>query len=472
MNKKLILTLTTIFTLICLPSCGEEDLGYKAPTRTLNFYALNDFHGAFLYDEEAKQAGLSKIGNFLIEQKTIDPENTFIISSGDMFQGGAESNITKGTVVIEAMNEIGFDSMTIGNHEFDWGESTLISMKEQMNFPLLGINVFYEDENGGNTENRPSYLAPSTIVKKEGIKVGIIGSIMPNIDNSIIATIADDFYFDTSKKLIKEEANRLRNDENCDIVVLSAHDGQKSYYDDLTCLDAVFLGHEHEKMEGKYKSGIPYVQGQNYGTYLSHISLDLELENNHYKVVSSEVENIDTFSTFTENSTQIDNIYSKYEDDIAAIRDKVLYTFESDVSKSKFGSYIAESILNYANSETEVVSSLGCINSGGSVRDDVLAGEFTYGDLIKVYPFENTFCLIKIKPEDYSSYYSASGLYKSYYDNSTNKPFINNDSYTYIATIDYIAYQNNRIKEEIIDYQDVLCRDIVADNLLKNGFTL
>ena len=49
MNKKLILTLTTIFTLICLPSCGEEDLGYKAPTRTLNFYALNDFHGAFLF---------------------------------------------------------------------------------------------------------------------------------------------------------------------------------------------------------------------------------------------------------------------------------------------------------------------------------------------------------------------------------------------------------------------------------------
>ena len=47
MNKKLILTLTTIFTPICLPSCGEEDLGYKAPTRTLNFYALNDFHGAF-----------------------------------------------------------------------------------------------------------------------------------------------------------------------------------------------------------------------------------------------------------------------------------------------------------------------------------------------------------------------------------------------------------------------------------------
>lgn len=225
-------------------------------------------------------------------------------------------------------------------------------------------------------------------------------------------------------------------------------------------------------MEGKFKSGTPYVQGQNYGIYLSHISLDLELENNHYKVVSSEVENIDTFSTFTENSTQIDNIYSKYDDDIVAIRDKVLYTFLSDVSKSKFGSYIAESILNYANSETEVVSSLGCINSGGGVRDDVLVGEFTYGDLIKVYPFENTFCLIKIKPEDYSSYYSASGLYKSYYDNSTNKPFINNDGYTYIATIDYIAYQNNRTKEEIIDYQDVLCRDIVADNLLKNGFTL
>ena len=466
--KKLV-TFLFIVSLSFITSCSqEEDLGYKAPERTLNFYALNDFHGAFLYDEESEQAGLSRIGNFLIEQKENDPENTFILSSGDMFQGGAESNITRGEIVIEAMNEIGFDSMTIGNHEFDWGEDVLKEMASQMEFPFLGINVFYEK---GNNDERPSYLAPSTIVKKEGIKVGIIGSIMQNIDSSIIATIAEDFYFAPAIDMIEEEAKRLKNNENCDIVVLSTHDGAYRGYKDLENVDAVFLGHEHDKLEGKYDTGVPYVEGLNYGTYLSHISLDLKLENNHYKVVDSSVENIDTFSTFLTNSPQIDTIYSRYEDEISAIRDEILYTFDLRVSKNNFGRYIAKSLLDYANQNTEYDVSMGCINSGGGVRDNILPGEFTYGDLIKVYPFENVLAVLKIKPEDYGSYYSRSGLLKYYHDD-TDEPIINSDGYVYIATIDYVAYQNNYTKEEIIPFETTLCRDIVATNLKTNGYSI
>ena len=160
----------------------------KQEERTLNFYALNDFHGAFMYDESYHQTGLSKIGSFLSSQKEKDPENTIILSSGDMFQGGAESNITRGKIVIDSMNEIGFDSMTIGNHEFDWGEETLIEMKNQMNFPLLGINIFY-----ANTNKRPSFLTPSTIVEREGIRIGIIGSIMSGIQDSILSTISSNY---------------------------------------------------------------------------------------------------------------------------------------------------------------------------------------------------------------------------------------------------------------------------------------
>lgn len=83
-----------------------------------------------------------------------------------MFQGGAESNITYGDVVIDAMNIIGFDSMTIGNHEFDWGEEVLSAMASKMDFPLLGYNIYYK-----GTLNRPSYLKPSTIIKKKVLKL-------------------------------------------------------------------------------------------------------------------------------------------------------------------------------------------------------------------------------------------------------------------------------------------------------------
>lgn len=458
---------------LLLTSCSNTSNEVKVEERTLNIYALNDFHGAFLFDEKNEQAGLSRIGQFLINEKENNPQNTIVLSSGDMFQGGAESNITYGEIVIEAMNTIGFDSMTIGNHEFDWGEEKLKEMAGKMEFPLLGINVFYEND-GENTNIRPSYLAPSTIVDFDGLDVGIIGSIMSSIDDSIIATIADDFYFAYSQNLIIDEANRLRNEENCDIVILSSHDGSYRLYEDLSeYVDAIFLGHEHEKLEGKYENGVPYVEGLNYGTYLSHISLDLKLNsNNRYDVVSSTVENINCFETFTEESNDVDEIYNKYKSGIEEIRDEVLYTFDSSVSKSRFGRFIAYSLLNYVNQKMDVgfISSMGAINSGGGVRDNVSEGAFTYGDLIRVYPFENTLSILKVTPEIYEkSYVSQTGLYKVF-ENDNNEPVINEDGFCYIATIDYVAYKSTYPKEDIIDYSSISCRDIVANTLKTEGF--
>ena len=342
-----------------------------------------------------------------------------------------------------------------------------------MEFPLLGINVFYEND-GENTNIRPSYLAPSTIVDFDGLDVGIIGSIMSSIDDSIIATIADDFYFTYSQNLIIDEANRLRNEENCDIVILSSHDGSYRLYEDLSeYVDAIFLGHEHEKLEGKYENGVPYVEGLNYGTYLSHISLDLKLNsNNRYDVVSSTVENINCFETFTEESNDVDEIYNKYKSGIEEIRDEVLYTFDSSVSKSRFGRFIAYSLLSYVNQKMDVdfISSMGAINSGGGVRDNVSEGAFTYGDLIRVYPFENTLSILKVTPEIYQkSYISQTGLYKVF-ENDNNETVINEDGFCYIATIDYVAYKSTYPKEDIIDYSSISCRDIVANTLKTEGF--
>ena len=459
-------------SLLSISSCGknEEDLGIKVESRTLNFYALNDFHGAYLYDEDYDQIGLSRIGNYLIEQKEKDPENTFIIASGDMFQGGAESNITYGKVVIEAMNTIGFDAMSIGNHEFDWDEDILKEMESQMNFPLLGINVFYEEENNNDISslNRPSYLLPSTVIKKEGIKVGIIGSIMPNIDSSIIASVADKFYFADSLKLIEDEIDKLRTKENCDIVILSTHDGNYSYYEDISSsLDAIFLGHEHERIEGKYKeSNVPYVEGQNYGSYLSHISLDLKLnKDNHYEVIDSRVNNIETFSNplFNKENEEINKTYLVYKEEIEKIRDEVLFTFKEDISKSKFSRFVAYSLKEYAtNISPRLAIDSAFINNGG-IRDNISNGEFTYGDLIRIYPFENKLAILEF--DDYRLYEAYIGSKSNVVRNET---IVSVDNKFYCATIDYVALSAYGYSNMIL--LDDFARDIVASILKDEGF--
>lgn len=473
MNKRLKYLLLLPVTLFLFTSCNnkEEDLGIKVEERTLNFYALNDFHGSYLYDEDYTQTGLSKIGKYLMDKKDSDPENTFILSSGDMFQGGAESNITYGEVVIEAMNIIGFDSMTIGNHEFDWGEEVLSAMASKMDFPLLGYNIYYK-----GTLNRPSYLKPSTIIKKEGLKVGIIGAIQPGIGNDILPTISDDFDYLTQYDEIKDEAYRLKTSENCDIVVLSTHDGGYLQYEDITekfndnqnYIDAVFLGHDHRTRKGKYiQTKVPYAEGGCNGEYISHISLNLKLKDNHYIVESSTSNYIYTFTTCLEDSNEINANYETYRSEVEAIRDEVLYEFDYGVSRYEFGEYIAYSLAKYVNEETLLDTnkvSLGLINTGG-VRSDLSEGTFTYGDLIKIYPFENVLCVLKVDSSDYD-YYAGSSSYYNYID----EYYEDNEGYCYIATVDYVAYQKGNVKEEIIAFEEYTCRDIVANILKEEGY--
>ncbi len=76
-------------------------------------------------------AGIYKIGDFLIKEKQNSPETTLIISAGDMFQGTAVSSMTRGRKpVVDAMNIIGFDAMTLGNHEFDWGIDVVLKYQD------------------------------------------------------------------------------------------------------------------------------------------------------------------------------------------------------------------------------------------------------------------------------------------------------------------------------------------------------
>lgn len=467
MKKIYSLLMIVFFSLISFTSCkGEEDLGFKVEERTLNFYALNDFHGAYLYDEDYEEIGISKLGEFLIKEKEVDPENTFVICSGDMFQGGAESNLTYGQILIDAMNIIGFDSMTIGNHEFDWGEDVLKEMEASMNFPLLGINVFYNENN-----NRPEYLESSVIIKKEGIKVGIIGAIMPGIEEDILATIAKDFSFPSNIDLIKEEASRLKNNENCDIVILSTHDGEyKRYIDLVGYIDALFLGHDHDVKEGyldEENKLIPYIEGGTKGNYLSNIELELKLENNHYKVVGARSENIETFndSRFSNFNSVIDASYQEYASTIEPQRDKILYSFDTSVGKGNFAKFVAYSLFSYVtNYDPKVDVTAGVINGGG-IRDDISKGEFTYGDLIRIYPFENRLCILEFDPNMYPLFINGQEyVYKS------NPPIVV-DGYYYVATIDYVAYKNTTISlaTKIVDY-DITCRDLVAEFLQNEGY--
>ena len=135
------------------------------------------------------------------------------------WQGGIESNKTKGNIITDAMNIIGFDAMSIGNHEFDWDEDAIIKNVEMMNFPFLNSNIFYADSN-----LRPNYFTPSTLIERNDVKVGFIGTISKSCEDDILYSVVKKFKFEYPREYYINESNKLR-ESGADIVVILAHDG-------------------------------------------------------------------------------------------------------------------------------------------------------------------------------------------------------------------------------------------------------
>ena len=222
----------------------------------LDMFAINDLHGKVF--DSASQCGVDEMTTYL-KNAYKNEDHVLILSSGDMWQGSLESNLTKGLIVTEWMNELDFASMTIGNHEFDWGEEYIAANAEVAEFPFLAINIYDSD-----TDKLADYCTPSVIVERGGAKIGIIGAI-GDCHSSISGEHSGGFYFKVGNELtelVKNEATRLR-EAGADFIIYSIHDGYGSsksgvgtitdsklydyYHPELSegYVDIVFEGHTH-----------------------------------------------------------------------------------------------------------------------------------------------------------------------------------------------------------------------------------
>jgi 2',3'-cyclic-nucleotide 2'-phosphodiesterase (5'-nucleotidase family) len=87
-----------------------------------------------------------------------------------MFQGSADSNLLYGMPVLAAMNDLGFEAMAIGNHEFDWGIDKLQALSDNAEFPFLAANIVMK-----GTNITPDFAEKFIIVNRNGVNIGIIG---------------------------------------------------------------------------------------------------------------------------------------------------------------------------------------------------------------------------------------------------------------------------------------------------------
>ncbi len=427
----------------------EDEVG---DTRTLSLYSINDTHGAFTRGQKSQySAGMAYIGDYLKKKKENDYNNTILISPGDMWQGGIESNNTKGKIMVEAMNITGFDVMAIGNHEFDWGKEYIISNSKLANFPFITSNIFYSD--GSYVSD---FATPSIMLNKGGVNVGIVGACREDMGSSISGSIASQFSFPDPIEYVKEESNKLRK-AGADVIVLVTHDegcegsgnlgsNYSTKYSTLCTtnssfnkkyVDCMFFSHDHLVKYG-YDNGVPFVEGGCDGKYISNINLNLTKSSDGYALNSATVDNpIYALNACTSENKEINELKTiKYKDLIGDLN-KVIYTFSNNYDKTAFTKIICQAMYWYINNNLDqfggVKVGLTSHNTAG-VRNNVESGDFTMTDLTAVCPFDNLICIQKSTSTQVNNIKKSSWL--GYYE---DKVTYDNNGLATVATISYVA---------------------------------
>ncbi|MCR5079487.1 MAG: metallophosphatase [Bacilli bacterium] len=398
---------------------------------TYHFYCVNDFHGSILErNGNNYEAGIAKYFGELKRLKEKDPEHTVILSAGDMYQGSLESNSNYGKLITEAMNEVGFEAMTIGNHEFDYGQDKLLENVELANFPFLAGNIMkYKDGAATTTRWMEDKVGLSTVIEKGDAKIGIVGVIGEGQTTSITSKYVSDITFVGHEELTKNEAARLRSEEGCDIVLLLIHDemANSRYAANKKYFDGVFCAHTHDD-ECQAISRVPFVQSFCNGRAMSKIDITL-----------------DGGSAYCSDYRIINSTSSWEEDEkIAAIRDSYIEDGEFKLKATAKAGYVdgflapKEGVPNiickaiyekYAPKEDNLV----CTMVNGQRYG--LSGGVTFSDIYKATPFMNKIVIANVKGEDIikEAYYNH-----TYTGDLENYRTINSSSFYKVAIIDYI----------------------------------
>ena len=158
-------------------------------------------------------------------------DDIVLFANGDMFQGTAVSNRSNGLAVLMAMNLLRFDAMGLGNHEFDWMLDTILpywdgnNANGEADFPLLTANIRRLSAGGRLLADLSASdnIADGVIVRKEGLRIGLISCIGP-LKNSILATAVADYEFTDVTEAVARTAERLKR-EGADLICVSIHDG-------------------------------------------------------------------------------------------------------------------------------------------------------------------------------------------------------------------------------------------------------
>lgn len=449
----------------------------------VDFFGVNDLHGKL--PDAANQPGADELTTYLKNQRESN-DHMVLISVGDMWQGTAESNLTEGNMVTDWMNEMDFDAMTLGNHEFDWGEDPIRENAKIAEFPFLAINIYER-----KTNQQVDYCQSSLMVECGDIQIGIIGAI-GDCYSSISSEHTTGIYFKTGSELtglVKKESDKLRK-EGADFIVYVLHDGLgetksgtvgptklKSYYDTALSdgyVDLVFEAHTHQRYVFQDAKGVYHIQGGGDNKGITHVEIQVNSANGNHKINVAEPLSNGTYARL-EGDPLIEELMEKYAEVIAPAT-RVVGTNSKQRSGHEMRQLVADLYYDIGmdrwGEEYDIALGGGFI----SIRDPgyLAKGQVTYGTLQCLFPFNNELVLCSVSGQklrdnffetDHYAYYISYGDY-----GNRIKDNIDPNGTYYVVVDSYTStYKYNGLTEIERFDPGVYARDLLADYITAGG---
>lgn len=359
----------------------------------LTFLSTTDEHGhllpqqgVFLNRQSKKVGGFAYLAGAVDEIRKENP-NTILTSSGDFFQESPISELFNGSPMVETMNEMKYDAMELGNHDFDFGMMQLLNLLGMAHFPVLGANIIKRENRSANSSSLTDFVKPYIIKNMGGVKVGIVGVDTPDVPELIPQRkYVADYDFRSPNETLQNIIPEIK-EKGADIVVLLSHQGVNENLKSIKGtegIDLIWSGHSHEFLEKPVKAGNTIIgQPGCYGQALGRI--DLYYDKEKKKIVKSEYELIPIDVSSIKANQKITELIEKYNTQTKEILSQILGFADIDLKHSvvkagNLDNYIVDHL------KTAVNADLALMNAK-AIRQSLLSGDITVGDLYQIFPF-------------------------------------------------------------------------------------
>lgn len=360
-----------------IPQEGTNLAGYTVILHT------NDSHARAVPNSDSGYMGFTAV-SALKKSYEAAGANVILLDAGDTLHGLPFANLMQGKSIVELMNLVGYDAMTPGNHDFNYGSAILKEELDlRMEFPLISANITRKD-------NGEHFLEDRILIEKKGVTYGIFGLSTPETAYKTNPNNVAEIEFGNPVEAAKQQVRELK-DAHVDVIIALAHLGldesseytSKQVAEKVDGIDLIVDGHSHSVIEKGLKVNNTLIVST--GDYIQNIGVvKIDPKGN---MEAGLVKATD----FTGTDPDVDRIVKEYSDKQESLLSEVVG--KTSVFLDGVREHVRAGETNLGNLATDAfryaTGAEVAITNGGGIRTSIEIGDITKKDLVSVFPFGN-----------------------------------------------------------------------------------